>query len=68
MDPLENQLRTRPIEMGTEMVIKPYPNQQFRFIGNPDRQFGDGLVPTWTRTRSDRPEPLLTLLTVFAIH
>jgi len=53
MDPLE--LRTRPIQTGREMSIEPYPNRQFRFIDNLDRQFGDGSVPTRTRTRSDGP-------------
>ena len=61
MDPLYNPLGTRPIQMGREMLIEPYPNQQFGFIDNPDRQSGSGSVPTRTRTQSDSPDPLLTL-------
>jgi len=53
---------THPIQTGREMSIEPYPNRQFGFIDNPDRQFGNGSVPTRTRTRSDGPEPLLTLI------
>jgi len=61
IDPLEDPLRTRPIQIGREMSIKPYPNWQFGFIDDPDRQSGDGAVSTQTRTWSDGPEPLLTL-------
>jgi len=46
MDPLEDPLRTRPVQTGREMFIEPYPNWQFGFIDDPDRQFGDGSVPT----------------------
>ena len=46
--------------------MEPYPRRQFGFIENPDRQFGNGLVWTRTRTRSDGPEPLLTLVVTFA--
>jgi len=61
MDPLYNPLRTHPIQTGREMSMDPYPNRQFGFIDNPDRQSGSSLVPTRTRTRSDNPDPLLTL-------
>ena len=63
IDPPEDPLKTHPIQTGREMSIQPYPNRQFWFIDDPDRQFGDGSVLTRTRTRSDGPEPLLTLLT-----
>jgi len=62
MDPLGDPLRTRTIQTGKEMPIEPYPNRQFGFINNPNCQFGDCLVRTWTQTRSDGPELLLTLL------
>jgi len=61
MDPLYNPLGTRPIQMGREMSMEPYPNRQFGFIDDPGRQSGFGSVPTCTRTRSDGPDPLLTL-------
>jgi len=61
MDPLYNTLGTHPIQTGREMSIEPYPNRQFGFIENPDGQSGSGSVPTRTRTRSDGPDPLLTL-------
>jgi hypothetical protein len=67
MDPLEDTLRTRPIQMGWEMSIEPYPKRQFRNIDDPDRQFGDGSVLTRTLTRSDGPEPLLTLAAVLRL-
>jgi len=41
--------------------MEPYPSGQFGFIDDPDRQFRNGSVWTRTRTRSDGPEPLLTL-------
>jgi len=50
------------IQTGREMSMEPCPNRQFRFIDHPDRQSGSGLVPTRTRTRSDGPDPLLTLV------
>jgi hypothetical protein len=37
MDPLEDPLKTRPIQTGREMSIEPCPNGQFGFIDNPDR-------------------------------
>jgi len=61
MDPLDNPLSTRPIETGREFSIEPYPNGRFRFIDNPDRQYGASSVLARTRTRSDGPELLLTL-------
>ena len=61
MDPLCDPLTTRPIQTGWEFTMEPYPSGQFGFIDDPDRQFGNGSVWTWTRTRSDGPEPLLTL-------
>jgi hypothetical protein len=50
MDPLENPLSTRPIQMGREMLIELYPTQRFYFIDNLDAKFGDGSVLTWIRT------------------
>ena len=41
--------------------MKPNPSGQFRLIDNPDRQFGNSSVSTWTWTRSDGLERLLTL-------
>jgi len=38
-----------------------YPSGQFGYMDDLDCQFGNGLDWTWTRTRSDGPEPLLTL-------
>jgi hypothetical protein len=40
-----------------------YPSGLLGFIDDPDRQFGNGSVWTRIRTRSDGPEPLLTLAT-----
>ena len=65
MDPLCDPLTTRPIQTGWEFTMEPYPSGQFRFIDDPDRQFGNGSVWTRTRTRSDGPEPLLTLVLTF---
>jgi hypothetical protein len=63
MDQLGNPLTTNPIQTGWEFTMEIYPNRQFGFIDDPDCQFGNGSVWTWTRTRaqSDGPEPLLTL-------
>jgi hypothetical protein len=41
--------------------MEPHPSGQFGIIDDPDRQFGNGSVWTWTRTRSDGSELLLTL-------
>jgi len=61
MDPLWDPLTTRPIQTGWEICIEPYPNRRFGCFDNPDCQFGKGSVLTRTQTRSDGPEPLLTL-------
>jgi len=63
MDPLDNPQSTRPIHTGRDYSKELYLNGWFGYIDNRDRQFGPGSVPTWTRTRSDSPEPLLTLIT-----
>jgi len=63
MDPLGDPLTTRPILTGWECTMEPYPSGQFGFVDDPDRQFGNSSVWTRTRTRSDGPEPLLTLVT-----
>jgi hypothetical protein len=62
MDPLGDPLTTRPIQTGWEFTMEPYPSGQFGFIDYPDRQFGNGSVWTRIRTRSDGPEPFLTLV------
>jgi hypothetical protein len=41
--------------------MEPYPNRQLGSIDDPDRQSGSGSVPTCIWTRSDGPDPLLTL-------
>jgi len=61
MDPLGDLLKTRPILAGWEFTMEPYLSGQFGFIDNPDRKFGNGSVWARPRTRSDGPEPLLTL-------
>jgi hypothetical protein len=61
MDLLGDPLTICPIQTSWEICIEPYPNWQFGCVDNPDRQFGTGSVLTRTRTRSDGPEPLLTL-------
>ena len=62
MDPLCDPLTTRPIQTGWEFTMEPYSSGQFGFIDDPERQFGNGSVWTRTQTRSDGPEPLLTLM------
>ena len=57
MDPLT----THPIQLGWEFPMEPYPSGEFGFIADLDRQFGNGLVWTQIRTRSDGPELLLTV-------
>jgi hypothetical protein len=42
--------------------MEPYPSGHFGFIDDQDHQFGNGSVWTRSRTRSNGPEPLLTLL------
>jgi len=61
MHPLDNTLSTRPIQTGRVYSVESYLNGRFGFIDNPDRQLGAASIPTRTRTRSDGPEPLLTL-------
>jgi len=61
MNPLSNPLATRPIQTGWAFTMKLYPSGKFGFIDDPEHQVGNGLVSTWTRTRSDGPEPLRTL-------
>jgi len=36
MDPLEDPLKTRPIQTGREISIEPYPNRQSGFTDHPD--------------------------------
>jgi hypothetical protein len=61
MDQLDNTLTTRPIETGWETSLEAYLNCWFEAIDDLDRQFGHCSVPSRTLTRSDGPEPLLTL-------
>jgi hypothetical protein len=61
MDPLCDPLTTRPIQTGWEFTMEPYQSGQFGFIDDPDGQVGNGSVWTRTPTRSNGPEPLLTL-------
>ena len=63
MDPLYNQLQTRPIQTGREMSIELSPNRQFRFSDDPECQSSSGSVLNRTRTRSDSLELLQTLNT-----
>jgi len=62
MYPLYNPLGTCPIQTGRDMSMEQYLNRQFGFIHDPIRQSGSGSVPTCTPTRSDGPDPLLTLI------
>jgi len=63
MDPLCDPLTTRPIQTGLEFTMELYTSRQFGFIDDQNRQFGNGSVWTQNQTRSDGPEPLLTLPT-----
>jgi len=63
MDPLDNPLGTHPIQPSREFSKEPYPNGWFRFIDNPDCQFGVSSVQTHNRTWRESPEPLRTLMT-----
>jgi len=63
MDSLNDPVRASPIQKGREMLMEPYSNQQFGIIDDPDCQSGSGMFLTPTRTRTDGPEPLLTLIT-----
>jgi len=49
-------------QTGWEICIEPDPNWRFLSVDNPDHQYGNGSFLTQTRTRSDRPEPSLTLM------
>jgi len=60
MDTVGNLVTTCPLQMGWEISIALYPSRWFRWIDNMDPPFGNGLVWTWTRTRCDGQEPLLT--------
>jgi len=61
MDPLCDPLTASPVQTGGEFNMEPYLSGQFGFMDDPDRQFGNISVWTLTLTRSDSPEPLLTL-------
>ena len=61
MDLLGDQLTTRPIQTGWKFSMEAYPSGRCRFIDDPDRHFGNSSVWTRTQTRSDGPEPVLTL-------
>jgi len=63
MDKLGDPLTTRPIRMGWEFTMGLCPSWQFRIIDSPDRQVGNSWGLTPTQTRSDGPEPFLTLTT-----
>jgi len=65
MDPLDNPLWTQPMQTGWENSIKLYPDEQFGCIDNSECKFGNSLVPTWSHTWSDGPQPLLTLIQVY---
>jgi len=62
MDLLGNPLTTRPIQTGWEFTIEPYPSWEFGFIDDLDSQFVNFEVWIRTRTRSDGPEPFLSLV------
>ena len=72
MDPQGDPLTTHPIRTGWEFTMEPYLCGKFGFIDDPDRPFGNCSVWIRTLTRSDSPEPLLTLVTFqslqLAIH
>jgi len=57
--PMDNPLRIRPIRMGWELSVEPYPNWLFGSIVNLDPLFGNSSVETQTQTRIGTPEPLL---------
>jgi hypothetical protein len=61
MDTLGDPLTTRPIQMGCEICIEPYPNWQCWCGDIPDCQFGNRLVLIRTQTRSDGLEPFLAV-------
>jgi hypothetical protein len=65
MELLRTPLTTRPIHKGWESKLELYPSWQSRNIHDPDDQFQNCLVgtwtQTWTRTQSYGQELLLTL-------
>jgi len=61
MDALGDLLTGNPIQMGWVSTVEQYPSWQFGYIDNPDRHLANSSVWTQTRTRSDGPEPFLTL-------
>lgn len=61
MNPVGNQVTTRPIQKGCKLTIKPYSSGRFRIIDDWYRQFGNNSVWTLTRTQPAGPEPLLTV-------
>jgi len=62
MDLLGDPLTTHPTKMGWEISIELYPSWQIECIENLYCQSGCGLVWTRTRTCSNSPELLLTLI------
>jgi hypothetical protein len=62
MDPWGYLLITRRIQMVWEVSVELCPNWPFKCIDNPERQFVNSSVLTQTRTRSDCPVPLLSVL------
>jgi hypothetical protein len=60
MDPLGDHLTIRTNETGWEFAMEPYPSGQFGLIDDPEHQFGNSVVWTWTPTQRDGPEPLVT--------
>jgi len=61
-DTLDNPLITLWIGTGCEIYIELNLNWQFGWVDDTDLQFRANLFMTRTRTRSDGPEPLVTLL------
>jgi len=62
MAPLGDMLTTRRIKTGWQFTVEPYQSRQFGFILDKDHQFGNSAIWTRTRTRSEGPELLLTLI------
>jgi len=62
MDLLGNPLTTRPSQTARKYTVEPYPSWRVTYIHHRDCQFGNGLVSTRSRTRSDGPEPVLTIV------